>query len=68
MSRGLTPWDGEQSEGLFPPVALDDYLYVDGGAAMQVVGGIEHRGWVYSQERQERLDFVEDGRPIRIRV
>ncbi len=53
--------------GAFPPVILDDFLYVDGGAAMQVVGGTDNRQWVYAAD-QQHLNFVKPGLPIKIRV
>ena len=53
--------------GVFPPVFLDGYLYVDGGASMQVVGGIEDRAWAYFPDATS-LASLTDGRPIRIRV
>ena len=53
--------------GAFPPVLIDELLYVDGGASMQVVGGLDERSWVYAPDSQ-KLTFVNDGPPIRIRV
>ena len=53
--------------GLFPPVVIDDLLYVDGGATMQVVGGIDKRNWAYSSEKTT-LDFGDLKEPIKIRV
>lgn len=51
----------------FPPVLIDDLLYVDGGAAMQLVGGIDERGWAYVPDN-EFLNFVDEDRPIEVRV
>lgn len=51
----------------FSPIEIDDYLYVDGGASMQVVAGIDDRRWLYNTDLQN-LSFVEKGKPIKIRV
>lgn len=53
--------------GLFPPVEIDHMLYVDGGATMQIVGGIDERDWTYSTGKQS-MGFVELSAPIKIRV
>jgi len=53
--------------GLFPPVIIDDLLYVDGGAIMLVVGGIEERSWAYHTENHS-MSFVDSKAPIKIRV
>ncbi|MDW7550405.1 patatin-like phospholipase family protein [Pseudoalteromonas peptidolytica] len=53
--------------GAFPPVEIDKFLYVDGGASMQVVSGIDDRQWLYDSE-PENLEFVEHGAPIKIRI
>ncbi len=53
--------------GLFPPVVIDDFLYVDGGATMQVVGGMDSRNWVYNSEKVA-IDFADSKEPIKIRV
>ena len=52
----------------FPPVIIDENLYVDGGASMQVVSGIDSREWLYTHERSEHLSFVDKKRPIKIRI
>ncbi len=54
--------------GAFPPILIDDFLYVDGGATMQVVGGQDDRGWAYLPHDQSLVDFVHRERPIKIRV
>jgi len=53
--------------GVFPPIPIDDFLYVDGGASMQVVSGIDERGWLYSRDTLS-LGFVDNNAPIRIRI
>ena len=53
--------------GAFPPIEMDDLLYVDGGAAMQMVGGLDERGWVQAPDSVE-IDYLEPGQPIRLRV
>ena len=53
--------------GVFPPVVIDDLLYVDGGASMQVVGGLEERNWIF-EEGAHPLTFTRHGQPVRIRV
>ncbi|MCZ6476607.1 MAG: patatin-like phospholipase family protein [Gammaproteobacteria bacterium] len=53
--------------GAFPPVLIDGYLYVDGGASMQVVGGLEERAWAYFPDAAS-LESPVEGPPIRIRV
>ena len=53
--------------GAFPPVEIDDLLYVDGAAAMQIVGGLEDRHWLYAPDAQA-IELNLDGPPIRIRV
>jgi hypothetical protein len=53
--------------GAFPPVEIDGLLYVDGAAAMQVVGGLEDRSWLYLPEG-DSLGSHHTGPPIRIRV
>ncbi len=53
--------------GLFPPVLIDNFLYVDGGATMQVVGGMDERRWAYSDKNQA-LDYISTSKPIKIRV
>jgi len=53
--------------GVFPPITIDDYLYVDGGATMQVVSGIDERSWLYHRDTNS-VKFVDSNRPIRIRI
>jgi hypothetical protein len=53
--------------GAFPPVEIDDLLYVDGAAAMQVVGGLEDRSWLYAPGGQSP-GFGLEGPPVRIRA
>ncbi len=53
--------------GAFPPVELDDLLYVDGAAAMQVVGGLDDRSWLYGSGDPDGEAEL-DGPPIRVRV
>lgn len=52
--------------GAFPPIIIDNNLYVDGGATMQVVGGIENREWAYVPNA-DTPDFSPD-KSIRIRI
>ncbi|TRY29223.1 patatin-like phospholipase family protein [Aliiglaciecola sp. M165] len=51
----------------FPPVTIDGHLYVDGGASMQVVSGIDDRSWLY-EENSTSMEFVEANRPLRLRI
>jgi hypothetical protein len=51
----------------FPPVNMDGYLYVDGGASMQVVSGIDDRSWLY-EDRNSDTQFVELDKPLRLRI
>ena len=51
----------------FPPVEMDDYLYVDGGASMQIVSGIDDRQWLYGS-KPLNLEFVKRDKPIKIRI
>jgi hypothetical protein len=53
--------------GLFPPVEIDDLLYVDGGATMQIVNGMDDRSWAYDSETTP-LSVFSSQEPIRIRV
>ena len=53
--------------GAFPPILIDEFLYVDGGAAMQLVAGIEERGWLEASSTSP-LDFVRPDQPVRLRV
>ena len=53
--------------GLFPPEIIDDLLYVDGGATMQMVGGIDDRSWAY-KTKDKQMGFVNAKAPIKIRV
>jgi hypothetical protein len=53
--------------GVFPPVEIDDLLYVDGGATMQVVGGLDDRSWLYVPDDQS-LEVEFEGPPVRVRV
>jgi len=36
--------------GAFPPVTIDDFLYVDGGASMQTLISVNERDWVLAGE------------------
>jgi len=54
--------------GAFPPVNIDNNLYVDGGASMQVVSGIDNREWLYLNTETSTLNFVEEQNPIQIRI
>ncbi len=54
--------------GVFPPILIDGLMYVDGGAAMQVVGGTSDRGWAYSTGKEDTIFRTRNGVPIRIRV
>jgi hypothetical protein len=51
----------------FPPVTINDYLYVDGGASMQVVSGIEDRSWLYNEGDSGVMNNHPTS-PIKIRV
>jgi hypothetical protein len=53
--------------GAFPPVEIDDLLYVDGAATMPVVGGLEDRSWLYAPDGQS-VGSQFEGPPVRIRV
>jgi len=53
--------------GLFPPQIIDDLLYVDGGATMQMVGGMGDRSWAYVPENKQ-MGFVNSKAPVKIRV
>ena len=53
--------------GAFPPVEIDDLLYVDGAAAMQVVGGLDDRNWLYAPDAPAEGSEL-SGPPIRIRA
>ena len=53
--------------GLFPPTIIDDLLYVDGGATMQMVGGMDDRSWAYSSDKTT-LNISNPKEPIKIRV
>lgn len=52
---------------MFPPVLIDDHLYVDGGVVMQIVSGINERGWAYQTDNQV-MSYVDPKRPIKVRV
>ncbi|AFV83901.1 patatin-like phospholipase family protein [Alteromonas mediterranea] len=54
--------------GAFPPIEINNNLYVDGGASMQVVGGIENRGKLYLNRDEDSLNYVKDENPIQIRI
>lgn len=51
----------------FPPVNVDGHLYVDGGASMQVVSGIDDRSWLY-EDKHENINFVQPEKPLRLRI
>lgn len=51
----------------FPPVTINDYLYVDGGASMQVVSGIDDRSWLYS-DLDSGIGSDNLSNPIKIRI
>ncbi len=55
---------------IFPPVKIDGFMYVDGGASMQVVGGLEDREWLYQNQAvpEEISSLVKKPRRIRIWV
>lgn len=53
--------------GAFPPVEINDYLYVDGGVSMQVVSGVSDRQWLYNSDARG-LEFVEEHNPIKLRI
>ena len=54
--------------GAFPPVMIDDNLYVDGGASMQVVSGIDDRSWLYGESEDIGLEALDEEKPIEIRI
>jgi hypothetical protein len=51
----------------FPPVEIEKHLYVDGGASMQIVSGIDNRQWLYNNDTPG-IDFVRPERPIKLRL
>jgi hypothetical protein len=53
--------------GLFSPITIDNMLYVDGGATVQVVTGMEGRSWAYNKEKL-KMKFVDSKNPIKIRI
>ena len=53
--------------GLFPPTIIDDLLYVDGGATMQMIGGMDNRSWAYSSDKTT-LNITNSNEPIKVRV
>ena len=53
--------------GVFPPVLIDSLLYVDGGAAMQMLGGIGNRDWAYRPDVND-LNFISKSAPVKIRI
>jgi hypothetical protein len=54
--------------GAFPPVLIDNNLYVDGGASMQVVSGIDDRSWLYEEASDTGLGNADSGVPVNIRI
>ena len=54
--------------GAFPPVMIDNNLHVDGGASMQVVSGIDDRGWLYEDYNDGGLGQIDIDKPIQIRI
>jgi hypothetical protein len=54
--------------GAFPPVNIDNNLYVDGGASMQVVSGIDNREWLYLDQKRGAPSYVDPQNPIQIRI
>jgi len=54
--------------GAFPPILIDNLMYVDGGAAMSVVGATDDRNWAYALGRDHDFSFLSEDVPIRIRV
>ncbi len=54
--------------GAFPPILIDGLMYVDGGAAMQVVGSTSDRSWAYSASKEPLNIRLRKGVPVRIRV
>lgn len=53
---------------VFPPVNIGNFLYVDGGASMQVVSGLENREWLY-QDKTSGIEFADpETAPLRIRI
>lgn len=51
----------------FPPIEINNHLYVDGGASMQVVSGIDDRAWLYD-DSPGNLHFVNPDKPLKIRI
>jgi predicted acylesterase/phospholipase RssA len=54
--------------GAFPPILIDRLMYVDGGAAMSVVGSTDDRNWAYKVSREDDFSYLTEGAPIRIRI
>lgn len=54
--------------GLFPPEIIDGLLYVDGGATMQMVGGMDDRSWAYKETKDKQMGFVNAKAPVKIRI
>jgi hypothetical protein len=54
--------------GAFPPILIGGLMYVDGGAAMQVVGITGDRTWAYSIGGESAPSYIREDTPIRIRV
>lgn len=52
---------------VFPPVNINNLLYVDGGASMQVVSGINDRVWLHENLPTD-LEFINKDAPIKIRI
>lgn len=53
--------------GIFPPVTIDGHLYVDGGASLQFISGLEDRDWI-ARITPETSPFPKEGPPLRIRL
>jgi hypothetical protein len=52
--------------GAFAPVDIDQYLYVDGGASMQMLSGIDDIAWL--RNGHTHFDYVTKDRPLKIRI
>jgi hypothetical protein len=52
--------------GAFSPVEINDYLYVDGGASMQMLTGIDDLTWLYNQDAH--FNYVSVDKPLKVRI
>jgi hypothetical protein len=52
--------------GAFSPVLINEYLYVDGAASMQMLSGIDDIAWLY--DKNTRFPYIKADRPMKIRI